>query len=87
MRKRQGESIDGIIAVAFVVHNRLQARRFGQSYCDVVKSKGEFWYKVKAPHSIDDRNIWEKIVNLSYYLINDDGFTKIDSPVADALFT
>lgn len=82
----RGEGMYGITAVAFVIHNRFDKGTFGSTYCDIIKAKGEFWTKVTMPHNVDDSNTWDKIVNLSYYLINGDGFTKIESPVGKALY-
>lgn len=80
----RGESYTGMIAVAFVVHERV--KKFEQSYCSIIKDKTQFLFKVSKPRNIADRNAWEKIVNLSHYLIIIDGFSKIKSPTDGALF-
>lgn len=80
----RGESYTGIIAVAFVIHNR--SIKNSASYCSIIKDKSQFIFKVNKPRNVADSNAWNKIVNLSHYLIIINGFSNMESPVDGALY-
>jgi hypothetical protein len=80
----RGESDEGILAVAFVVHNR--HTKWNKTYCQVVKSPGEFEFKVSRLRGDAEKDTWWHILNIAYFLLNEDGYAKLDSPIAGAIY-
>lgn len=84
----RGEGMLGMLAVAFVIHNRLtNIEKWNyNSYCSVIKAKNQFQFNIYYPNNQNDKNRWEHAINLSNYLINQNGFATIQSPIGDAMF-
>lgn len=56
----KGEPLDGQLAVAQVIVNRVEAGRFGRNICDVVKAPGQFSFvKGGSMPTPTNRNAWE----------------------------
>lgn len=84
----RGEPRLGMTAVAFVIHNRLMnKKRWGhESYCNVVKHKGQFSFQIRKPKNEKELASWNSTLELANYLIIDEGFDKLESPVHNAMF-
>lgn len=80
----RGEDYIGVISVAFVIHNRVNARNL--NYCEVIKEPYQFAFRPSRPKNDMDKEAWEKLVTLAYYLIIIDGFSTMESPVGDAMY-
>lgn len=84
----RGEGMTGMTAVAYVVHNRLKNKRFWNqhTYCDVIKQKNQFQFRISFPHTYTAKNSWDRAVNLAYYLIIGNGFDNMKSPIGNAQY-
>lgn len=78
----------GMTAVAFTVHNRFKnySKWHYDSYCSVIRAKGQFQFVIQPPKTQNERNSWDHAINLSNYLIVGNGFDMIESPVGKAEF-
>lgn len=81
----RGEGHKGMLAVAFVIHNRYKMWNM-PSYCSVVKSNGQFQFQIYKPKNVEEMLLWKSVLNTSYHLIEKDGFANMESPVANALY-
>lgn len=79
----RGEGDTGILAVAFVVKNR--AIKWNKTICDIVKTPGEFETHI-GNISINEMDTWLYILNIAHFLIEDNGYDKLQSPINDAIY-
>lgn len=80
----RGESYKGQLAVAFVVHNR--TKKHDKSYCAIIQQSGQFHFNTPFPKRDEDMKKWKDILNLSFRLISEDGFSNIASPIDGAIY-
>jgi hypothetical protein len=93
----RGESMLGMTAVAFVIHNRvsLSIKRqeknkevpWGTTICETIFQDRQFSFiSDKHPDSVLYIDVYEKIVKLSYDLLYNGGFSLKSSPVGKAYY-
>lgn len=80
----RGEPDEGQIAVAFVVKNR--SVLWNKSICEIARQPGEFESKVSKLYGSTDKKFWWHALNIAYFLINENGYKTIKSPVGDAIY-
>ena len=77
-RESRGESTKGKYGVAEVIHNRSKSDKYPNSYCAVVKQKGQFsWYKgsIKPPKQKSES--WDESVRVAKnFSTNKTNYTK-----------
>jgi hypothetical protein len=83
----RGEGERGLIAVAFVIYNRVTSGRFPDNFCGVVRQPSQFSF-VTDRNSDNIRNwtIYTKVLALAIDLVENGGFQRLKSPVGNALF-
>lgn len=84
----RGEGYTGMLAVAFVIYNRVKSSLFPENgFCAVVLAKSQFSFTSdKYPDNIKDWDTYEKILAMVVDLVENDGFQSLASPVGNALF-
>lgn len=83
----RGEGERGLLAVAFVIYNRVISARFPSNYCTVVRQRSQFSFITdRNPDNIKDWVMYAKILALAVELVQNDGFQRSKSPIGNALF-
>lgn len=83
----RGEGERGILAVAFVIYNRVKSAVFPHSYCEVVRQKAQFSFTSdRHPDNIKEWESYQKVLAMAVDLVDNAGFQRTVSPVGNALF-
>jgi len=83
----RGEGERGMVAVAFVIYNRVASQLFPKSYCQVVLQKSQFSFTTdRNPDNIKDWGTYAKVLAMAVELVENGGFQRKKSPVGNALF-
>lgn len=83
----RGEGDRGMIAVAFVIYNRVQSGKYPNDFCQVVLQRRQFSFtEDHHPDNINDWTSYEKILAMAVYLLENGGFQRDRSPVGQAMF-
>lgn len=83
----RGEGERGLVAVAFVIYNRVTSARFPDKFCSVVRQRSQFSFVTdRNPDNIRNWVIYEKVLALAVNLVENGGFQTSKSPVGNALF-
>lgn len=80
----RGEPDEGQVAVAFVVKNR--ALKWNKTICEIARQPGEFEAKVTKLYGPTDEEAWWHALNIAFFLIDEDGYAIVKSPVDDAIY-
>jgi spore germination cell wall hydrolase CwlJ-like protein len=83
----RGEGQIGMLAVAFVIHNRMISGKYPTDFCQVILQKSQFSFTSDSrPDNITDWKSYEKILALAVDLVQNGGFQRLTSPVGAALY-
>ena len=83
----RGEGERGMVAVAFVINNRVTSQLYPKSYCQVILQKSQFSFTTdRNPDNIREWEIYKKVLAMAVELVENGGFQRKKSPVGNALF-